>query len=249
MRTALIDADILTYQAAAATEQATDWGDGLWTLHAFEKDAIDAFESTLKSILTKVDTTRYLMALSSPDNWRKDVLPTYKSNRSGVRKPMLLKFLRQYAIDNHKAVIMPTLEGDDVLGIWATDGEIKNPIVCSIDKDFKTIPGEHYNFGRDESFTISPEEADYWHLHQTLTGDATDGYAGCPGCGPKTAEKVLNPEATWDAVVAAYRKAGFGEEEALTQARVARILRSSDYDHITKTVKLWTPNSSAAPTQ
>ena len=93
-------------------------------------------------------------------------------------------------------------------------------------------------------------------MMQTLTGDATDGYVGVPGCGPKTAEKILqkaldegtpwaNPkqlrEIYWKHVIAAYDKAGFGEEEALVQARVARILRAEDYDDIQKKVILWTP--------
>ena len=95
-------------------------------------------------------------------------------------------------------------------------------------------------------------------MMQTLTGDTTDGYTGCPGIGPKTAEKILqaalaegtteaNPaqlrEIYWQHVVKAYAKAGLSEEEALTQARVARICRNSDYDFKTKQVILWSPNN------
>lgn len=261
MRLALIDADILAYQAAVVSEQPIDWEDGLWTLHAFEEDAIKAFESHLKSLIEKTEATQYLLIFSDKDNWRKGVLPTYKSNRAGTRKPMLLKFLREYAFSKHQCVSIPQLEGDDVIGIYATTVSKLDPvreiIVCSLDKDFKTIPGKHYNFGRDEFFEITEHQADYWHMVQTLTGDATDGYAGCPGCGPKTAEKILakaleegtpwaNPkqlrEIYWQHVVKAYDKAGFGEEEALVQARVARILRAHDYDDIQKKVILWTPN-------
>jgi hypothetical protein len=39
----------------------------------------------------------------------------------------------------------------------------------------------------------------------------------------------------------AYDKAGLTEEDALVQARVAYILRKSDYDRKTQTVKLWRP--------
>lgn len=258
MRSALIDADILAYQAAAVSEQAVDWEDGLWTLHAFEQDAIRAFETTLKSILEKVEADEYYLAFSDKDNWRKSVLPTYKANRSGVRKPLLLKFLRDYGYKTHPSLQIPELEGDDILGIYATMSEPHKPdyVICSIDKDLKTIPGKHYNFGRNEFFEINPHKADYWHMVQTLTGDATDGYAGCPGIGPVTAEKILQKaldegtpwansqqlrEIYWKHVVAAYEKAGLGEEEALVQARVARILRSEDFDDITKKVILWNP--------
>ena len=260
MRTALIDADILAYQAAVVSEQAYDWGEGLWTLHAFEQDAIKAFESSLSSLCEKVEAEKALLVFSDKKNWRKDVLPSYKSNRSSTRKPMLLTFLREHAFENHECVSKPDLEGDDVIGIYATFKSKLEPvrefIICSLDKDFKTIPGKHYNFGRDEFFEVTEHTADYWHMMQTLTGDATDGYVGVPGCGPKTAEKILqkaldegtpwaNPkqlrEIYWKHVIAAYDKAGFGEEEALVQARVARILRAEDYDDIQKKVILWTP--------
>lgn len=261
MRLALIDADILAYQAAAVSEKPIDWDDGLWTLHAFEQDAITSFESSLSSLVQKVEATKYLLVFSDKDNWRKKVLPTYKSNRAGTRKPLLLKFLREYAHKKHQCISIPELEGDDVIGIYATTKSKLDPvrdiIVCSLDKDFKTIPGKHYNFGRDEFFEITEHQADKWHMVQTLTGDTTDGYAGCPGVGPVGAEKILqkaleegtpwaNPqqlkEIYWKHVVAAYNKAGFGEEEALVQARVARILRAEDYDDIQKKVILWTPN-------
>lgn len=261
MRVALIDADILAYQAAVVSEQAYDWGDGLWTLHSFEDEAMASFDSMLSSILTKVEADDSLLAFSDRENWRKDVLPTYKSNRAGTRKPLLLKFLREYAQDKYTAISKPTLEGDDVIGIYATFKSklepVRDMIICSLDKDFKTIPGKHYNFGKDEFFEISEHQADKWHMIQTLTGDTTDGYQGCPGVGPVGAEKILskaleegtpwaNPkqlrEIYWKHVVKAYEKAGFGEEEALTQARVARILRAENYDDISKKVILWTPN-------
>ena len=47
--------------------------------------------------------------------------------------------------------------------------------------------------------------------------------------------------ATWATVLAAYDKAGLGEQEALVQARCARILRKSDWNSRKKEVILWTP--------
>ena len=76
---------------------------------------------------------------------------------------------------------------------------------------------------------------------QTLTGDVTDGYAGLKGVGPKSAEKILGARPTWDAVVAAYQKQELTEDYALTQARLARILRSSDWDDEKQSVILWEP--------
>ena len=39
-RTLLVDGDIVAYKAATVAETPIDWGDGFWTLHAFEQDVI-----------------------------------------------------------------------------------------------------------------------------------------------------------------------------------------------------------------
>ena len=258
MTTALVDADILAYQAAAVSEQPIQWDDGLWTLHAFEGEGERRFDEMLDNITKAVEADKVVLALSDSENWRKAVLPTYKSNRAATRKPLLLKHLKDRALDKYEAFMRPTLEGDDCLGILGTMKKTGDSIICSLDKDFKTIPGRHYNFGRKEFFEVTPQQADYWHMVQTLTGDTTDGYTGCPSIGPKTAAKILQAaldegihwatpqqlrEIYWQHVVKAYAKAGLSEEEALTQARVARICRSSDYDFKTKQVILWSPNN------
>jgi DNA polymerase-1 len=73
-------------------------------------------------------------------------------------------------------------------------------------------------------------------------GDPTDGYSGCPKIGAVTAKKILEKGATWNAVVAAYAKQNLNETYALTQARLARILRYSDWDLETGQLKLWEPS-------
>lgn len=258
MTTALVDADILAYQAAAAAEHPIKWDDDIWTLHAFEREGERRFDEMLENIAAAVKADKVVLALSDTENWRKGVLPTYKSKRAATRKPMLLKHLKERALEKYVTFMRPTLEGDDCLGILGTMKKTGDCIICSLDKDFKTIHGRHYNFGRKEFFEVTPQQADYWHMMQTLTGDTTDGYTGCPRIGSKTAEKILQAaldectslvnlrqlrESYWRHVVKAYAKAGLSEEEALTQARVARICRSSDYDFKNKQVILWSPNN------
>jgi len=127
-------------------------------------------------------------------------------------------------------------------------------VIVSIDKDMKTIPGLFIRWGTEDAelIEVTEQQADYWHLYQTLTGDVTDGYKGLPGCGPKGAEKVLDSFTTetaswlpvaWQHVVAAYEKKGLNEDDAIIQARMARILRASDYDFKNKRPILWTPPS------
>lgn len=273
--TYLFDADVVAYRAAAGVEVATDWGDGLWTYHAEEIACAEAIEEMIENTCRKLgEADRLIMALTDPVNWRHDVLPTYKGNRKETRKPLLLPFARQYLRDNHEVFERPTLEGDDVLGILMTSKKIVpgDKVCISIDKDLKTIPGFHHNLTdhRGHIFEVTEEEADRYHLMQTLIGDQTDGYAGCPGVGETVANEFLdNPyelvptereiqrgknagttvvewrkqptDNVWTGIVSLYAKVGLTEAVALQQARVARILRSTDYDFKKKEPILWKP--------
>ena len=139
--------------------------------------------------------------------------------------------------DNYRTVTMPTLEADDVMGIKSNS----TTMIISDDKDMKTIPTKIYRPMSNEFLDISQQEADKNFLTQALTGDSTDGYKGLSGVGIKKAEAILGSRPHWGAVEDAYLKAGYTKEEALTQARLARILRSSDWDYDKEEVKLWTP--------
>ena len=247
-RKLLLDADVIAYVAASSCEVATDWGGGYWTWHCDENKVKESVLSQIETSMATFKADERALCLTDSDgNWRRGVLPTYKGNRSGIKKPLVLKSIKEWMIEELGAYFRPTLEGDDCMGILATVKDDYERIIVSIDKDMKTIPGK---FSRDGKtiMEISEGEADYWHLYQTLIGDITDGYTGLPNCGPVKAKKILGePSAdfsvaeAWPKVVEAYQKGKLGEEEALTQARVARILRASDYDFKKKEPILWTP--------
>ncbi|NRP84102.1 exonuclease [Marinobacterium sp. xm-d-509] len=57
----------------------------------------------------------------------------------------------------------------------------------------------------------------------------------------KAPVEVHNYIDIWRCIVSAYEKAGLTEQDALVQARCARILRHGEYAFETKKVKLWTP--------
>lgn len=241
----LFDADIIAFKAAAATEQPINWGDGIWTLHGYEQDVIDHAMSYMQSVADKLDTQDVLLFLTGANNWRKDILPSYKSNRKDTRKPLMLPFIRQFMVDNLDATIVDTLEADDLLGIEATSTD--DCIIVSEDKDLKTIPAMVYNPQKDDEPVLIPEFTAAWnHMFQTLTGDSTDGYSGCPKVGPVAAKKILQDidkvEDLWPAVVAAFKKHNLSEEVALQQAQVARICHASDFDKETGKVIPWTPS-------
>jgi DNA polymerase-1 len=262
-RILLIDGDVLAYAGASHAEKAFEWEPGEWTTHASMEDAQANITDKLEQYQRNLGDALIKIAMTDSVNFRKEVLPTYKANRANVRKPLILSQVRQWMFDVLQAVKVPTLEGDDVMGIWATHTGLKGEkIIVSIDKDMQSIPGLVYRPGKDkEPREISQAEADRWHLLQTMAGDATDGYSGCPGTGMVGAEKVIDnptrliktetkkgiawkegdPCDVWQAILDRYAKAGLGPDEALRQARVARILRASDYDSKQKKVILWNP--------
>jgi hypothetical protein len=135
------------------------------------------------------------------------------------------------------------------MGILATKPGKQHKIIVSQDKDMKSIPATVWD-GCD-LVPVSEYDADYFHMTQTLTGDVTDGYKGCPGVGPKKAEAIIPKldkdnmpymvSEWWARVKEAYVKAKLTEEDALKNARLARILRWSDWDTENKRPILWTP--------
>lgn len=245
----LIDGDILIYTIALQNEEAVNWGNGLWTLHSYEDKCCGLVDEAIKTLKENLDGDKVRICLTSPTNFRKDVLPTYKDNRKAKRKPLVLPLLRKHVMENHKGVMWDNLEADDVLGILATTPDPYydyDNVIVSIDKDLKQIPTKVCADGTTVT-EITQEEADYWFMIQSLTGDAVDGYTGCPSVGIKTAEKILGDDINvpilelWDKVVHTYQKKGYTEAEALQQARCARILRKGDYNRKKGEVKLWQP--------
>jgi len=248
-KTICIDGDVIAYRYAAALEKPVNWEGDLWTLHSNANEVIKEIEDSLDFYADKFKADNVIVALTDSVNFRKELNPLYKSNRKS-RKPITLKVVREYLTANWDAVMLPRIEGDDVMGIVAS--EFSNPeevLLISVDKDFNSVPSYFYSMGKDTLVHITPRLADYYHMLQTLTGDTSDGYAGCPGCGPKTAEKLLglpreiNVNEVWPIVVQAYEKQGQSMEQALLMARMAYILRGKDYNKETNKVKLWTPNS------
>ena len=245
-RVLVIDGDILAYQIATNNEQPTNWGDGLWTLHADEGSCVQQLDAVIDDLGANLSADDYVVALTDKNNFRKDVLPTYKSNRKEKRKPIVLNAMREHIMKKHNGIIWDNLEADDVMGIMATEPALNEErILVSIDKDMRTIP---CNLSQDGT-TIEqiPEKiANYNFMIQTIMGDKVDGYNGIEGVGIKTAEKLIKKYTNvtlldlWKIVKGIYKEKGYTHAEALQQARVAHILRHGEYNKKTGKVKLWT---------
>lgn len=249
----LVDGDQFLYKACAACEVEARWDAQNHVLSCNTEEAWDVFCGSLEKLKTELESDTMYLAFSGEGNFRREVYPSYKANRQGKRKPLGYGRLFERAFKELKCKAVDGLEADDLLGIWATSGRFGNTIIVSDDKDMQTLPTTIYRMG--ELVTKTEAEADYFWLFQTLIGDTTDGYPGCPGIGKVKAEKLLNefwafgPEdksefvtgPAWEAVVRTFEAAGLTYDDALVMARVARILRHTDWDSERKEVKLWQP--------
>lgn len=241
----LIDADITAYQVCSAAEIEWDWGDDIWSLITDFKEVKRSFRDAIDTICEVTEADGAILCFTSPDNFRQDILPSYKGNRKTTRKPMNLAALRDWTKDEYEVAMLPRLEGDDCLGILA--GLNPNYFVYSADKDMKTLPVRLWSQDDRTVYRNSETIADWYWMSQTLSGDATDGYKGCPGIGPKRAADILGEPGQrdladlWERVVSAYEKAKLTEDDAVVQAQVARILRHTDYNLDTGEITTWTP--------
>jgi DNA polymerase-1 len=238
----LIDADFIVYKCCAGAETEIDFGEDLIVVTSNFKEAYEYVERELYNIATDLGCfDDSILFFSDSINFRKSIDPAYKGHRNR-KKPCGYKRVINKLKEEYPVVVMPTLEADDALGIYAT----KEPghILCSPDKDMRQIPGQLYDL-TDGVVTVEPEEGRRWHLIQTLAGDQTDGYAGVPGIGIKRAVALFEKEGyTWDTVVKAFAEKDLGEDVALMNARLAKILQYDDYDFTNQEPRLWSPSSS-----
>lgn len=198
----ILDADYLVFSAMSAAEVETKWDDNVWSLECDHNKAWDILCNSIEAIIAKRSKwaqSKLVMCFTDAHNWRNGILPTYKMNRKGKRKPTgYVAFVeRVMAFEDWNSFLRDTLEGDDCMGILGTNPKLvgcDSATLVSCDKDFKTIPGEFFWLTSGEILNISEEEADYWHMYQTLIGDTTDGYGGIRGVGETVAVDFLaNP--------------------------------------------------------
>ena len=240
-----IDADYYAYRRCQVNEQELDWGGDVITIYSNFKEVIRGFQEDINQLKRRFDTNRVLLFFSDSKNFRKTIDPEYKGKRT-KRKPVGYKRLLEWCSNHYKTIRYDNIEADDALGLEC-HLDPRDFILVSPDKDMKQISCNLFN-GEELTYK-TPEEADYWFWRQCLTGDPVDGYKGVPGVGAKGAEKILaKAEDPWQSVVASYEKAGLTLDDAIRNARLARILRPGEYNSTTKEPILWTPPSSTGST-
>lgn len=176
---ALIDADIVVYRCAAFHEN-----DPL-------EAAIASMNDMMYRIIQAVDASEYIAYLSSGDNERKRIDPSYKANRDGKVDPTHRQALKDACSSEWNARSVTGIEADDALGI-AQSSRSDDSTICSIDKDLLQISGNHYNFVKDEYVFVEPIDGLRHFYRQLLVGDRADNVFGMDGIGIVKAGRIIN---------------------------------------------------------
>ena len=217
---ALIDQDLLCYRCAASAEN-DDLGIAIYRI-----------DELLDNILNKTEATSYRAFLTSSSNFRKQIYPEYKANRTQP-KPRHLRDLQVYSLEKLNAEYAPDgLEADDALAINQTE----DTVICSLDKDLLQVPGHHFSWeingkgwSRPDTF-IEQTELEVLRLFykQCLKGDTSDNVKGIEGLGEKKAAKILADCSSHLEMFNIVRDLYGNDDEFIMNASVLWILRSLD---------------------
>ena len=240
-RVLLVDADILAFRASSSVQKDIDWGDGLWTCHAYLSDAIFQFKELFEAICHKIkydpDEDEVIMCLSDKDNFRKILNPEYKANRKNSRKPTCYKGLVEWIKSHYVYEVEKYFEGDDIISwlAYKLNEEDKDVWVVSGDKDFLTVPNvTFFDFLRDKTTVVDEKTAVYNLMYQVIIGDKADNYFGIPGYGPVKAKRYLDEhlDDLQGATVELYEKEGLTFADYMFNYNMAHLLDTSTYDGV-----------------
>ncbi|UOF81993.1 exodeoxyribonuclease [Caudoviricetes sp.] len=210
----LIDGDIVCFRCAASCEN----------------DDVDLvfyrINEMMDGILNATQADSFRVFLSGKENFRKEVYPEYKAHRSKIPRPRWLEDAREFMETEFKAQVSINEEADDLLGINQTE----DTIICSIDKDLLQVPGKHFNFVKQEFYTITDISGLKHFYKQCLMGDRADNIVGIPGIGDKKADKILLGLETEQEFFNAVREAYSNDEEFIMNARCLWIRRKENED-------------------
>lgn len=202
-RVLLIDADSIMYTATYFPE------DSLIEFPTEEEQIEEAKYRTrtkLQEIQINVEEwfniVQTYIFIGGKNNFRYKVFPEYKSNRKNAVKSPLLPIIKEYMVEELKAIESHGGEADDYI-IDAVNECSGNCVVSSIDKDVlyysPRIPLYDYRGYNDvlgEFKYISEKESRLAIATQIITGDSTDGVPGAKGIGKAWCEKNLHSDMT-----------------------------------------------------
>lgn len=246
----LLDADVLIYEAGFAAESGWD-EEG----HPPFDYAANQLDTRIANICAMVGATAPpILFLTGKKNFRNDIAKRKKYKDRASNKPYHYKNLTAYIKGKYDFRITEGLEADDLMAIEQTLRP-NETIICTRDKDLRSVPGWFYcwELGKQASFgpfliegfgnielVSNRKKIEGWgekfFYAQCLLGDKVDSIPGLDGCGPVGAFEILEatttPEEAFKAVLEAYR-GSYGdnaEDELLEQGRLLHMTRKLHED-------------------
>ena len=172
----------------------------------------------LEEIRQNCFSDKISIAIKGHGNWRKDYYADYKATRKELEPDMkkALTYAHEYMVGEFGAVQADGMEADDLVSIWAYEArEEEIPyVIAGIDKDLLQIPGDHYNFVKQEFQFMNDDEANMKLMLQCMTGDNSDNIPGIKGIGPAKAAKFMGStpiDRRWGRVKALWRAKHAGD--------------------------------------
>ncbi len=228
MTTALIDGDVVAYRSAFI-----GMNEG-W----MEDEACDTAAWLTEQWAQDAACDDLIMCLSPSSTFRHDMATSYKAHRKKREKPLWLSEIRSFLAERFESVTHKNIEADDSMGILQTS--MDDTVIVTVDKDLLQIKGRHWNPVKQEACEVDCG----WELFLTqwLTGDATDGYPGLKGIGPKKAAAFIEEHVECEqAIVDWYIERGHDWAHCLVQARMAMILTADRWDNDREEPLLYVP--------
>lgn len=198
----LIDGNSILFRAYYGVHSRLTRGDGT------PVNAVFGFCSMVLPLLAKAGKDDIFICVFDAQrrNWRNDIYPEYKANRSETPADLVAQF--QLSRDAAAALGMPVLvidnvEADDVIATLAGHecAAGRTTRIVTGDKDLMQLVS-HCCFlydGMKEKEIREPEVLEKFGVRpdqvvdvQALMGDSTDNVPGVPGIGPKTASELIN---------------------------------------------------------
>ncbi len=181
IRLAIVDADLIVYEAAFCVEKKEKQGE---YLNWYQVSKI--VNTIVRKILKKSKATHHTGFITEgKSNFRITTafsLPYKGQRKTNKSKPAFYDEIREYLMSNWGYQMMKGVEADDALTIvseYYKDDPKVQTVICTKDKDLWQYPGEHYNMNTCELMNITPAEAHKNLWRQMLIGDmGTDNIPG-----------------------------------------------------------------------
>lgn len=177
------------------------------TSTGIDTSAVFGFVNILQDLLKRERPSHIAVCFDpSGKTFRHEVYPEYKANRSEtpegilIAVPYIKRILEAYRIP---VIIVPGYEADDVIGTLAHEAQNHgfDTYMVTGDKDFAQLVTPHVkvlNPSKGEVLGVEEVKEKYGLASPlqvidmlALMGDSADNIPGCPGVGPKTAEKLI----------------------------------------------------------